>query len=67
MNLPAADAQRAFDELALDVIIPKVNAIAAAQDIVNSDIEGRTTTLETGGTGSSGSERPSRRDASQAA
>lgn len=48
MNLPAADAQRAFDELALDVIIPKVNAIAAAQDIVNSDIEGRTTTLETG-------------------
>ena len=48
MNLPAADAQRAFDELALDVIIPKVNAIAAAQDIINTATDGRTTTLETG-------------------
>lgn len=47
MQKPAAEAQRIFDELALDVVIPKVNAISTAQDIINADIEGRTSTLET--------------------
>jgi hypothetical protein len=47
MQMAAATAQRIFDELALDVIIPKVNAISDAQDIINADIEGRTSTLET--------------------
>lgn len=47
MQLPAADAQRKFDELTLDVVVPKFNLLATAQDTVNTNIEGRTATLET--------------------
>lgn len=44
--MSVSDAQRAFDELSLDVIIPKVNAISGAQDNINSSIENRTSSLE---------------------
>lgn len=39
LGLPVAEAQRAFDELSLDVIIPKVNEIAEAQDAINDTIQ----------------------------
>ena len=47
LELPAAEAQRAFDELSLDVIIPKVNVIvdelntlAIDKRIPSEDIKG---------------------------
>lgn len=39
LGLSVSDAQRAFDELALDVVIPKVNEIAEAQDAVNKTFQ----------------------------
>ena len=47
MQMAAATAQRIFDELTLDVVIPKFNAAMTAQDTINADVENRTTTLET--------------------
>ena len=35
LGLSVAEAQRAFDELSLDVIIPKVNELSEAQDAIN--------------------------------
>lgn len=39
LGLSVSDAQRAFDELSLDVVIPKVNEIAEAQDAVNKTFQ----------------------------
>lgn len=39
LGLSVSDAQRAFDELSLDVVIPKVNEIAESQDAVNKTFQ----------------------------
>lgn len=39
LGISVSDAQRAFDELSLDVVIPKVNEIAEAQDAVNKTFQ----------------------------
>lgn len=39
LGLSVSDAQRAFDELSLDVIIPKINEISDAQDKINETLQ----------------------------
>ena len=39
LGLSVSDAQRAFDELSLDVIIPKINEISDAQDRINETLQ----------------------------
>lgn len=47
LGLSAAEAQRAFDELSLDVVIPAFNSLVSEQNTINTDVEGRVSSLET--------------------